>query len=163
MHWKVFLPHLEEDMSIQIEELKEGVIARMSIYNFLVLCQFCLFLNAVIFKALCSVTVSLYEDFTCNSCVSLSLDRQSLVDESWEGHASLPKTSINLTCYNHKIHFISDHVLLPKPFKIEQRGPFRLFFFPSKTRPARQFLLHIFEGQAHSCHLGCLRHPQLKL
>lgn len=70
-------------MSIQIEELKEGVIAGMSIYNFFgALPVLSFFFNAVIFKALCSVTVSLYEDFTCNSCVSLSLDRQRLVDES---------------------------------------------------------------------------------
>lgn len=27
MHWKVFLPHFEEDVFIQIEELKGGVIA----------------------------------------------------------------------------------------------------------------------------------------
>lgn len=53
----------------------------MSIYNFFgTLPVLSLFFNAVIFKALCSMTVSLYEDFTCNSCVSL--DRQWLMDKS---------------------------------------------------------------------------------
>lgn len=57
-----FLPHLEENLSIEFEELEEqGVIARMSIYNFFgtlpVLSFFNIFFfNAVIFKALCCVT-----------------------------------------------------------------------------------------------------------
>lgn len=68
MHWNIFfLPHLEEDIPIQIEEIKEGVIVECPFIISLVLCQFC----PSIFKALCSVAVSLYEDFTCNGCQSV--------------------------------------------------------------------------------------------
>lgn len=34
MHYVFFLPHLEEYVSIQFEELEQGVMAMESIYNF---------------------------------------------------------------------------------------------------------------------------------
>lgn len=80
-----------------------------------------------------------------------------------EGHVSLPRISIHLTSYKCKTYFMLNNVFLPKTLKIEQREPFRLFFFLFKMRPARQLLLHVFRGQAQNCQLGCFRHPQLKL